>query len=121
MRQRVVAVVEDDPAMLQSIERLLNAYKFETATFSSAEAFLDGAASSIVTCLVLDIDLGGMSGIELRQRLAAAGSNLPVIFISAIDDEMTREMAIESGCVAYLPKPFLGSVLVGAINEAVAA
>ena len=121
MRQQVVAVVEDDPGMLQSIERLLNAYKFETATFSSAEAFLSEAASSIIRCLVLDIDLGGMSGIELRERLTAAGSNLPVIFISAIDDEIIHDMAIKAGCVAYLRKPFLGSVLIGAINEAVAA
>ena len=107
--------------MLQSIERLLKAYKFATATFSSAEAFLDEAASSVVQCLVLDIDLGGMSGIELRQRLTASGSNLPVIFISAVDDEMIRDMAMKSGCVAYLRKPFLGSALIGAINEAVAA
>jgi FixJ family two-component response regulator len=120
MRQHVVAVVEDDPGMLQSIERLLKAYKFETATFSSAEAFLDDAASSVVKCLVLDIDLGGMSGIELRQRLTASGSSLPVIFITAVDDEAIREMAIKSGCVAYLRKPFPGSVLIGAINKAVA-
>lgn len=121
MRRRIVAVIDDDLRMLQSIERLLKAYKFETATYSSAEAFLDDAASSAVSCLVLDIHLGGMSGIELRRRLTASGSTLPVIFISAIDDEEIREMAVGSGCVAYLRKPFHGSDLVGAINEAVAS
>lgn len=120
MRQQVVAVVEDDPGMLQSIERLLKAYNFQTATFASAEAFLDGPAASAATCLVLDIHLGGMTGIELRRRLAASGSDLPVIFISAVDDEAVHEMAMQAGCVAYLRKPFLGKVLIGAINKAVA-
>jgi FixJ family two-component response regulator len=61
-----------------------------------------------------------MSGIELRRRLAASGSDLPVIFISAVDDEAVHEMAMQAGCVAYLRKPFLGKVLIGAINKAVA-
>jgi FixJ family two-component response regulator len=121
MRQQVVAVVEDDPGMLQSIERLLKAYKFQTAIFTSAEDFLNGAAASSIRCLVLDIDLGGMSGIELRRRLTASGSGVPVIFISAIDDEAVRDMAIQSGCVAFLRKPFLGSALIAAIAQAVAA
>jgi FixJ family two-component response regulator len=120
MRQQVVAVVEDDPGMLQSIERLLKAYKFQTAMFASAEGFLDGAAASSIRCLVLDIDLGGMSGIELRRRLTASGSAVPVIFISAIDDEAMRDLAMQSGCVAFLSKPFLGSSLIAAIAQAVA-
>lgn len=118
MRQQVVAVVDDDPGMLKSIERLLKAYKFQTATFTSAEAFLDAPAGA-ASCLVLDIHLGGMSGIDLRRRLTASGSNLPVIFISAVDDETVHEEAIEAGCVAYLRKPFLAHLLIGAINKAV--
>lgn len=120
MRQQVVAIVEDDPSMLRSIERLLKAHKFQIAAFTSAEAFLDGAASSAIKCLVLDIDLPGMSGIELRCRLTASGSEVPVIFISAIDNETVRDMAIQSGCLAFLSKPFLGSALIAAINEAAA-
>jgi FixJ family two-component response regulator len=121
MRQQVVAVVEDDPGMLQSIERLLKAYKFQTAVFVSAEAFLENAAQTAAACLVLDIHLGGMSGIELRRRLAAAGSDLPVIFISAADDEAVQEKALQAGCVAYLRKPFLAQALISAINRALAA
>jgi FixJ family two-component response regulator len=119
MRHQVVAVVDDDPGMLKSIERLLKAYKFQTAIFTSAEAFLDAPAVSAASCLVLDIHLGGMSGIDLRRRLTASGSNLPVIFISAVDDESVHEEAIEVGCVAYLRKPFLAHLLIGAINKAV--
>jgi FixJ family two-component response regulator len=119
MRQQLVAVVDDDPGMLKSIERLLRAYKFEPAVFRSAEAFLEGRAAGTASCLVLDIHLGGMSGIDLRRRLAAEGSQLPVIFISAVDDEALHEEAIESGCVAYLRKPFLAHLLIGAINKAI--
>jgi len=118
MRQQVVAIVDDDLGMLKSIERLLKAYDFQTAAFTSAEAFLDGSAVNAATCLVFDVHLGGMSGIELRRRLTASGSNLPVIFISAIDDENVYEEALASGCVAYLRKPFLAQLLIGAINKA---
>jgi len=121
MRQHIVAVVEDDPGLLQSIDRLLKAYKFQTAIFASAEAFLDDTAASIAACLVLDIHLGGMSGFELRRRLAASGSQLPVIFITAVDDEAMHETAMEAGCVACLRKPFLGKVLIGAINKAISS
>jgi FixJ family two-component response regulator len=119
MRQQVVAVVDDDPGMLRSIERLLKAYKYQTATFTSAEAFLEDIATSAATCLVLDIHLNGMSGIDLRRRLTASGSTLPVIFISAIDDESVHEEALATGCVAYLRKPFLAHLLITAINKAV--
>lgn len=119
MRQQVVAIVDDDLGMLKSIERLLKAYDFRTAVFTSAEAFLDGSAVNAAACLVLDIHLAGMSGIELRRRLTASGSNLPVIFISAIDDENVYEEALASGCIAYLRKPFLAHLLIAAINKAV--
>jgi FixJ family two-component response regulator len=120
MRQQVVAVIEDDPGMLRSIERLLKAYKYQTAIFTSAEAFLQDAAARAATCLVLDINLSGMSGIDLRRRLTASGSSLPVIFISAVDDESVHEEALATGCVAYLRKPFQAHLLIGAINKAVA-
>jgi FixJ family two-component response regulator len=118
MRQRLVAVVEDDPGMLRSIERLLKAHEFQPAAFTSAEEFLGTAAESEATCLILDIHLGGMSGIELRRQLTARGSSLPVIFMSAVDDERVRQTAIAVGCVAYFRKPFLPDHLIGAVNKA---
>lgn len=119
MRRQLVAVIEDDSGMLKSIERLLKVHKFETAVFGSAEEFLADAAASAVTCLILDIHLGGMSGIALRRQLAACGSSLPVIFMSAIDDDAMRAEALEAGCVAFFRKPFLAQHLIAAINEAV--
>jgi FixJ family two-component response regulator len=118
IRRQVVAVIDDDPAMRKAIERLLGAKGFDVEAFASAEAFLAGAAASEATCLVLDIHLGGMSGIELRRRLAESGSRLPVVFITALDDEATRKEAMEAGCVAFLRKPFLSHLLIDAIEKA---
>ena len=113
---KIVAVVDNDPSMRVSLERLLQARGFETEIFPSAEAFL-GAASA-ADCLLLDIHLGGMSGFELRRRLSSAGSTLPVIFMTAFDDEATRHEAASLGCVAYLRKPFVGQLLIEAIAGA---
>ena len=114
LRHQVVAIVENDPSMLQGVEYLLHAHGYLTECYCSAEAFL--AAASKATCLVLDIGLDGMSGIELRRRLTASGSTLAVIFMTGADDEATRQQAIEAGCVAYLPKPFPADCLLAAIN-----
>src|SRR5215475_11065859 len=101
--------------MLTGIERLLIAYGFRVEVFASAEAFLDGSATSEATCLVLDIGLTGMSGIELRRRLATSGCSHPVIFVTALDDDVTHKEALEAGCVAFLRKPFAGRELIDAI------
>ena len=98
---QIVAVVEDDVSMMTGIERLLWANGFGTETYTSAEAYLERAAASKATCLVVDIHLGGISGIELRRRLAASGSRHAVIFMTAVDNENTRMEAMAAGCVAY--------------------
>ena len=117
-QRRVVAVVEDDPSMRTSLERLLDAHGFLTQGYSSAEAFLHRDTASPICCLVLDIHLGGMSGIELRSRLKDAGSRLPVIFITAVDDAALERQGAKAGCVAYLHKPFPAALLIGAVNKA---
>ena len=115
---RTVAVVEDDPSMRRSVERLLNAHGFATEGYSSAETFLHGDTKNRIGCLVLDIHLNGMSGIELRHRLKDAGSSLPVIFITAVDDKALELEGTQAGCVAYLHKPFPAVLLIGAVNRA---
>jgi FixJ family two-component response regulator len=117
IRRKVVTVIDDDPAMLKAVERLLGAKGFDVETFASAETFL-AAVPSNAACLVVDIHLRGMSGIELRRRLAASGSRLPVIFITAVDTEAVRKEAMEVGCIAFLRKPFLADALIGAIDKA---
>src|SRR5262245_31066698 len=117
-RRKLVVVVDDDGSMLKSLERLLNASGFDTELFSSAEAFLARTCAREAACLVLDIHLGGMSGIELRRRLAASGSAVPVVFMTAFDDERTHDAAVEAGCVVCLRKPFPARSLIGAIESA---
>ncbi|SFK99926.1 Response regulator receiver domain-containing protein [Mesorhizobium albiziae] len=117
-RPQTVAVVEDDPSMRRSVRRLLNAYGFAVEEFPSAEAFLGRDPDSCAECVVLDIHLPGMSGLELRSRLTAAGSPLPVIFFTAIDDDAVRIAALQLGCVAFLRKPFPAELLIDAIIKA---
>jgi FixJ family two-component response regulator len=114
----LVTVVDDDPGMLKGLARLLNASGYDTELFDSAEAFLNRPAGRKIACLVLDIHLGGTSGIDLRRTLAAAGSNLSVVFMTAIDDEEIEREAVATGCVAFLRKPFPGRLLIEAIGKA---
>jgi len=119
VRRKLVVLVDDDKSVLKSLERLLKASGFDTETFLSAEAFLERGSGPEAACLVLDIHLGGMSGIELRRRLAASGQSVPVIFMTAFDDDATQQAALAAGGIACLRKPFPARSLIGAINEAV--
>ena len=116
----VVIVVDDNAGFLKSVARLLALNGVEARTFASAEALLESGSAQTATCLLLDIHLGGISGIELQRRLAAAGSKCPVIFLTANDDEATRNEAVDAGCIAYLRKPFARQVLLNATRKAVA-
>ena len=98
---------------------MLDASGFSARGFSSAEAFLDDKTANEASCVVLDINLDGMSGIELRRWLAKSGYPLPVIFVTAMEDETIEREARSSGCVAYLHKPFGRAQLIGAVREAV--
>ena len=117
--QRVVAVIDDDVDILKAIGRLLKAHGFRLESFASAEAFLARDSAHELACLVLDIHLGGISGIELQRRLKASGCRLPIIFITAIEDDATRREAMAAGCVAYLRKPFAARLLIDAIGNAI--
>jgi FixJ family two-component response regulator len=114
---QTIAIVEDDLSMLQGLNRLLLAHGFRVQKFTSAESFLDNVARCEANCLLVDIHLGGISGIDLKRRLTSSGSDLPVIFMTANDSEITRQEAFEAGCVAYLTKPFLSKLLIDAINS----
>jgi len=115
----VVAIIDDDPSVLRGLKRVLDASHFATKVFDCGEAFLRDSASS-VACIVLDIHLGGISGIEMRRRLKAMGCTIPVIFMTAQDSAAVRREAMDVGCAAYLQKPFSGHVLIDAIRDATA-
>jgi CheY-like chemotaxis protein len=115
MAGKVVGVVDNDPGTLSAVERFLTAHGFVVHPYASAEAFLEAVPTNDLVCLVLDVQLDGMSGIELRQKLAASHCTLPVIFMTAFDNDETRQQAKDAGCVAYLLKPFGASALIEAI------
>jgi FixJ family two-component response regulator len=117
--RRIVAVVDDDPSMLKSIEYLLDAYGFGVEVFDSAESFVRREPFRNISCLVLDIHLGGMSGFDLGRFLTARGYRVPIIFITAVDDEASAKEANDAGCVAFLRKPFPSSHLLDAIRQAI--
>lgn len=118
MKRKVVAVVDNDPTLLRALERLLTAHGFDVEAFASAEAFLGAATPKSMACLVVDINLDGMSGIALRRELAASSRSLPVIFMTAFDSPATEKEATDAGCAAYLLKPFPASLLIAAIDKA---
>jgi FixJ family two-component response regulator len=111
-----IIVVEDDASMSQAIERILRAGGFAAVVFGSAEAALDAGAATTADCLVLDIKLPGMSGIDLYRRLAPRGDEVPAVFITAHDEPAVREEAERMG--SYLAKPFSGRALLDAITHA---
>ena len=112
-------MVDDDDSFGRAIGRLLRAAGFDPISYSSAEAFLEDTARPQPDCLVLDIHLGGASGLELRRHLTTLGSPIPVIFVTAHDEPKIREEAQEVGCSAYLRKPVPGQLLLEAISKAV--
>jgi len=108
---RLVAVVEDDDRARNALGRLLEVGGFETVLFDSAESFIASRPPLDCLCLVLDIHLTGMSGIELQRRLRAEGSQLPIVMVTGSRADVVREYAERAGCVAFLLKPFSGETI----------
>jgi len=113
-----IVLVDDDAGMNQAVERLLLAAGFRAETFASGEALLDSHAADTADCLILDVHLPGISGLDLCRKLHQSGSTRPVIFITALDDPLFPEKAREAGASASFRKPFSGKNLLGAIHEA---
>jgi len=112
-----VAVVDDDESVCRSFSRLLRAAGMLPVTYLSAEAFLADTRRPQFGCLVLDIQLGGMSGIELAQQLVAEGGRIPAVFITAHDDPKVRASAEAAGCAAYFRKTDSGREVLEAIRR----
>ena len=116
--QTVIAVIDRDRGVLAAIGRLLRAHGFHVEGFASVEAFLSRDCKAEPACLLLDVDLGGTSGFSLMHCLGAGDAPLPVIVITATEEESTQRRASAAGCVAYLRKPFSAADLIAAIETA---
>ena len=119
MPSSLVAIVDDDVSVGRALTRLLRSADLRVLTYTSATEFLDTGISSVLDCVILDIHLGGMSGLELLSRLRELGHNLPVLIITAHDDAQAREAAARGGCAAYLLKPLDAKVLLEEVAAAV--
>jgi FixJ family two-component response regulator len=118
--QTVVAVVDDQAALREATENLLKSAGLKAVGFASAEDFLQAAALDGAGCLILDVRLPGMSGLELQQLLAGDGIHVPIVFITAQEDSdgQMRAQALRSGALAFLRKPFNDEDLLNAVRSA---
>jgi FixJ family two-component response regulator len=116
--RNLVLVVDDDLGMLQAVERLLRHLGYNSLLFESAAAFEEHSDFEGVICIILDINLGDASGIDLRYRLRDAGITVPVIYITGNDGPSVRAAAEKSGCVTYLTKPFSVQSLIEPLKKA---
>ncbi len=114
--KRPVFVVDDDPSVLVAMERLLRSAGFEVLTFSSGQAFLDATAPETMGCAILDVQMPGMNGLELQDRLRAGGYELRLIFLTAYPKDKDRRRALAGGAAAYLEKPVSADVLLPALS-----
>jgi len=117
---RLISIVDDDPLMREGLISLLRSAGFATQAFASAEEFLSLAHRDNIACLILDVGLPGISGLELQSQLTATVSNhrTPVVFMTARDDEATRQRALKGGAVDFLRKPVRREALLNAIQLA---
>lgn len=117
-QQPLIACIDDEMSVAEAIEGLLKASGFKVAMFSSAEAFLTSKTLDEASCLITDVKLGGMSGLQLQNRLAEMGRQIPTIVITAYPDERTRDLALGGGAVCFLGKPVLGTQLLNCVDLA---
>lgn len=113
---RVIGIVDDDESVRESISSLVRSAGFACAQFSSAEAFLTSTRLHDVQCLIVDVRMPGLSGIELQRRLARMKLNTPIIFATALTDATVRAAAVREGAIAFLQKPFTEESLLNAIS-----
>lgn len=115
----LVGVVEDDDSARTAMARLLQASGFEPALFESAEAFIESPPDAALLCLIVDVHLGGMSGVDLQCRLRGNGSPVPIILMTGHREEAIRDRAERNGCTAFLWKPFGPEVLLNLLGSIV--
>jgi FixJ family two-component response regulator len=118
-KSSIVAIVDDEASVLKSLKRLLDASNFTTETYDCAQAFLARGNLEEVSCVVLDVNMPIMSGIELRRRLKAMGATIPVIFITALASAAVQREATDLGCAGFLHKPFSAHELIGSVRKAI--
>ena len=117
-QRSLISVVDDDESVRESLPDLLNEFGFAARAFSSAEAFLSSDCVDKTRCLILDVMMPRMTGLDLQQELTRRGQEIPVIFVTARKEEAVRARAFKQGAVKFLNKPFSDTALLDALNVA---
>lgn len=114
----IIAIIDDDEPLREALGSVLKAAGYSIDTFASAEAFLNFPGREEIACLILDVRLPGMSGIELQRRLCESGSTIPIIFITAHGDASLRDVVMKAGAAGFLNKPVRSDTLLKEIDAA---
>ena len=114
----LISIVDDDDAVRNSLDDLIRSIGFRTQGFPSAEAFLNSNQAGGTACLILDVRMPGMNGLDLQRQMVTANWRIPVVFITSHADDDARARALEAGAVAFLYKPFREEELFNAIDAA---
>jgi FixJ family two-component response regulator len=119
MKKPVVLVVDDDESVCKALERLMKSVGLDVRTFTSAESFLNLDCHNVPCCLVLYMRMPVIDGLQLQEKLARSGSQIPIIFISAHEDDRAREKGLRAGAMAFFHKPFEDQALIDAVYSAI--
>jgi FixJ family two-component response regulator len=114
----LISVVDDDESVRRTTKLLIESSGYDAAAFDSPESLLRSGRLGDTSCLIVDVQMPGMNGLELQSYLAAAGKHIPIIFITAYDDKESRRRAMQAGAVAFLAKPFSDEQLFQSIRSA---
>ena len=115
----IVSIIDDDQDVRQAVQRLMRSRGFATRTFASAEEFLQSPSLHETACVITDIQMPGMTGIDLHDVMLKQGPRLPVIFLTAFPDDRTEKRALQAGALGFLTKPFDAKTLVSLVDTAV--
>ena len=117
----MIAIVDDDKAVREATKSLVRSLGYSASTFASADEFLKSEQVSNTSCLITDVHMPGLSGLDLQDRLIARGHRIPIIFITGYPDDSVRARAMKAGAVAFLSKPYNHDHLLGYLDKALKA
>jgi FixJ family two-component response regulator len=119
-KSTMISIVDDDKSVREAVKMLIKSLGYPTATFASAEEFLDSGRLPDTACLITDVQMPGMSGVDLQRHLSANGHRMPVIFVTAFPEESVRQCALGGGAFGFLSKPFSEDSLIDCLDRALA-
>jgi len=117
----MISIVDDDEAVRKATQTLIRSLGYRAATFASVEEFLGSKRLHETSCVISDVQMPGLTGIELQERLAANGHRIPIIFITAFPDDRMRDRAMRSGAVSFMSKPYSEANLIVCLDRALKA